>query len=187
MDAVLDVNGVETHVFVTHFGNTEDYIDREQQTKQFAENVKTTKGPIIVLGYFVARLGDYNYKAIINSGLNDTSLSSNRYCHYIFYRDIAFSEFIRYDPGEISDTELQAANFYSDGRAPSEDLIVKNEFYTGVVTYKPLQVEENQTHEKPPQMVEMINKMRDNLMKMATPQANQEDTEVPPNEEKNSI
>ena len=189
LDAVLDVNGRETHVFVTHFGNTEDYLDRELQSKEMAEIVATTKGPIIVLGYFVAHRGDYNYNVITSTGLNDTSLSSDRYCHYIFYRDIAFSEFLRFSTGVISDTELQVAHFYSDGRAPSEDLIVKNNYYKGfnhVATTVQMEAKEDQEDSPKEEQInesenEQINS--ENNEQIGSPQINEQDGVDAPKEE----
>ncbi|EGG17599.1 putative transmembrane protein [Cavenderia fasciculata] len=110
IDAVIRVDDTEVNVIVTHFGNTEDVIDRKLQAAGAAEIVKTNNMPTVFLSYITEKTGGDNYKTLMASGLQDTT-NERRYCEYVFYRDLEMTQFKRWGCGEISDTEGQLTNF----------------------------------------------------------------------------
>lgn len=91
-------------VIVTHFGNTEDWLDLEMQTNTVVELIKSRESfqPTILLGYLTTVPFSDRYIRIIESGLRDTLNSLDRYCEYILYKDIDPVSLIRVDKGNIS-------------------------------------------------------------------------------------
>ena len=121
IDATLDVNGVPTHVFVTHFGNTEDEIDRSLQSQAIAKYAQLyEEEPLVVLGYFTTRTNAPNYMMVVSTGLQDTAHDQfDRYCEYIFYKNLELHSFSRHPPGITTDTEQQVAFFKQPKSKPN--------------------------------------------------------------------
>ncbi len=68
--------------------------------------------PHVFLGYLTNKPFSEHYNALVGAGWVDSAPSvMNRWCQYIFYRDLTLTKFARYDTGEISDTEAQIAHF----------------------------------------------------------------------------
>ncbi|GAM18230.1 hypothetical protein SAMD00019534_014050, partial [Acytostelium subglobosum LB1] len=110
IDAIITVNETPVNVIVTHFGNTEDELDRKLQAAGAAEIVKKNDMPTVFLSYITEKTGGNNYKTLMASGLQDTT-AERRYCQYLFYKGLDMGEFKRWGCGEISDTEGQLATF----------------------------------------------------------------------------
>jgi len=106
IDALIRVDGRLVNVLVTHFGNTEDALDRQLQTTAMADMVRNQTHPMILLTYITDRPRSKNYYELIGSGLKDTTDLMNRYCEYIFYKGLNLLQFSRWNGGTISDTEL---------------------------------------------------------------------------------
>ena len=123
VDAVVNINGTHVNFLVTHFGVWEDKEDRDRQTEATAELVKEKDKDgthLIFMGYITAPpYRHYNYKKMVDSGLIDslpqgTALSrrwysTDRWCQYIFYKNVEMGDFARKSVGHISDTEWQKA------------------------------------------------------------------------------
>ncbi|KYQ89515.1 putative transmembrane protein [Tieghemostelium lacteum] len=111
IDAVLKIDNTDVNVIVTHFGNTEDYLDRKLQSQGAADIVASNGNmPTIFLSYITTKQTEDNYKTLRASGLEDTT-NEGRYCEYIFYKNLQLNKFVRWDRGDISDTEAQIAHF----------------------------------------------------------------------------
>ncbi|KAF2077531.1 hypothetical protein CYY_001149 [Polysphondylium violaceum] len=110
IDAIVLVDNTPVNIIVTHFGNTEDKLDRELQAAGAAEIVATNAMPTVFLSYITEKTNGPNYKTLMASGLSDTT-TERRYCEYIFYRQLELTSFRRWGCGDISDTEAQLANF----------------------------------------------------------------------------
>eukprot|EP01130_Rhizamoeba_saxonica_P018679 TRINITY_DN9428_c0_g1_i1.p1 TRINITY_DN9428_c0_g1~~TRINITY_DN9428_c0_g1_i1.p1 ORF type:complete len:631 (+),score=77.57 TRINITY_DN9428_c0_g1_i1:66-1895(+) len=116
IDATLDVNGVEVDVIVSHFGNKEDTRDRELQTRDSAlrgmrKVEEGRKG--IWLGYLTTKPHSFNYNIMTKGGwvdINETD--QDRWCEYIFTIGMEPRNFEKIDSKNLSDTEVQVANFY---------------------------------------------------------------------------
>jgi hypothetical protein len=112
IDAVIQVDGEPVSVLVTHFGNTEDVLDRKLQTEGLAQAAKDTPHPAIVLSYITDRPHSENYNHIVNvGGLKDTTSDLKRYCEYIFYKGLDMINFYRWTGGTLSDTEAQVGSW----------------------------------------------------------------------------
>jgi len=115
IDADIRVNGTVVNVFVTHFGNTEDELDRELQKEALTALLSRRKdyfSPTIFAGYLTTQVMSDHYLRIVGGGgMLDTTNSFDRYCLYILYRDLLNIEFGRIDKGDVSDTEAQVASF----------------------------------------------------------------------------
>jgi hypothetical protein len=112
IDAVIRVDGEPVSVLVTHFGNTEDVLDRKLQTEGLAEAARKTPHPAIVLSYITDKPHSENYKHILNvGGLKDTTDDLRRYCEYIFYKGLELVNFYRYAGDTLSDTEAQVGSW----------------------------------------------------------------------------
>jgi len=107
IDANIRVDDQLVNVIVTHFGNTEDQLDRQLQTKGLADIARQQTLPMIVLSYITDKPKSKNYYEILSSGLQDTTDQQNRYCEYIFYKGLNMVSFERWGGGTISDTEAQ--------------------------------------------------------------------------------
>ncbi|EAL69800.1 hypothetical protein DDB_G0275039 [Dictyostelium discoideum AX4] len=111
IDAVLLIDETPVNVIVTHFGNTEDVLDRKLQTEGAAAIVKKNADmPIIFLSYITTKVNTENYNTLRASGLDDTT-NEGRYCQYIFYKNLQLNKFQRFSSFDISDTEQQVASF----------------------------------------------------------------------------
>eukprot|EP01133_Synstelium_polycarpum_P014910 gene14910-17630_t len=110
IDAVINVDDTPVNIIVTHFGNTEDKLDRELQAQGAAQIIKDNDMPTVFLSYITDKMSGPNYKQLRDSGLQDTT-NVGRYCEYIFYKDLEKTHFERWPCGEISDTEGQIAHF----------------------------------------------------------------------------
>ncbi|EFA85788.1 putative transmembrane protein [Heterostelium album PN500] len=111
IDAIIRVDGVAVNVIVTHFGNTEDKLDRKLQAEGAAAIVSSNNNmPTVFLSYITEKTGGDNYKTLLAAGLEDTT-TLKRYCEYVFYRGLEMTKFERWSCGEISDTEGQLTNF----------------------------------------------------------------------------
>lgn len=114
IDATLDVNGKDVEFIMAHFGNTEHVRDRELQTEDSYRRLKAAveaNKRVAWFGYFTAPPGSPNYNRIMSSGVIDTTDSSDRYCEYIWYKNMKLKEFTRIAQGHVSDTEIQYASF----------------------------------------------------------------------------
>eukprot|EP01119_Soliformovum_irregulare_P015095 TRINITY_DN4202_c0_g1_i1.p1 TRINITY_DN4202_c0_g1~~TRINITY_DN4202_c0_g1_i1.p1 ORF type:complete len:850 (+),score=258.44 TRINITY_DN4202_c0_g1_i1:113-2662(+) len=119
IDAYVQVNSSASNselvnVIVTHFGNTEDTLDLDLQSAALAKLVasKRDKGErSILIGYLTSEPYHGHWNRIIQSGLQDTIDSYDRYCLYSLYHNLQFQDFYRVDKGDISDTEAQVATF----------------------------------------------------------------------------
>ncbi|GAM20345.1 hypothetical protein SAMD00019534_035200 [Acytostelium subglobosum LB1] len=110
IDAVIKVDDVEVNVIVTHFGNTEDVLDRKLQAQGAADIITKNDMPTVFLSYITEKTGGDNYKTLRSTGLEDTT-TERRYCEYVFYKGLEMTEFKRWPCGEISDTEGQLTTF----------------------------------------------------------------------------
>jgi len=112
IDAVILVDGEPVSVLVTHFGNTEDVLDRKLQTEGLAEAARNTTYPAIVLSYITDSPHSENYNHILKvGGLTDTTDDLRRYCEYIFYKGLELISFYRWPGGQLSDTEAQVGSW----------------------------------------------------------------------------
>eukprot|EP01113_Clastostelium_recurvatum_P033923 TRINITY_DN4543_c1_g1_i1.p1 TRINITY_DN4543_c1_g1~~TRINITY_DN4543_c1_g1_i1.p1 ORF type:complete len:688 (+),score=114.24 TRINITY_DN4543_c1_g1_i1:43-2106(+) len=115
LDATLNVSGRNVTVFVTHFGNTEDKLDRELQTEGMTAVATANPGPSIFLGYITDRPHSANYNRLLSSGMLDTTTDLRRYCQYVFYKPgpdgMVLDHFYRWDSTDLSDTEGQVGMF----------------------------------------------------------------------------
>jgi len=112
IDAVIQVDGEPVSVLVTHFGNTEDVLDRKLQTEGLAQAAANTSHPAIVLSYITDRPHSENYNYIVKvGGLKDTTTDLKRYCEYIFYKGLDMLNFYRWTGGTLSDTEAQVGSW----------------------------------------------------------------------------
>jgi len=112
IDAVIRVDGKPVSVLVTHFGNTEDVLDRQLQTEGLAEAARNTTYPAIVLSYITDKPHSANYNHIIKvGGLTDTTDDLKRYCEYVFYKGLELLQFYRWTGDRLSDTEAQVGSW----------------------------------------------------------------------------
>lgn len=112
IDAVIRVDGEPVSVLVTHFGNTEDVLDRQLQTEGLAEAARKTPYPAIALSYITDKPHSKNYNHILSvGGLKDTTEDLRRYCEYIFYKGLELVNFYRYAGDTLSDTEAQVGSW----------------------------------------------------------------------------
>lgn len=112
IDATLDVRGTPVHVFVTHFGNYRDFLDRELQAKEVADMLRRapSNSSHLYLGYLTNKPYSPHYNMLTSAGWIDSAPNEmNRWCQYIFYRGLELQKFFRIDTGDISDTEAQVA------------------------------------------------------------------------------
>lgn len=114
IDATIDVHGKDVDVIMAHFGNTEHVRDRLMQTedsyKRIKERVDAGKR-VVWLGYFTSAPGSENYNKILSTGVQDTTDATDRYCEYIWYKNMKLKQFKRINQGHVSDTEIQFAEF----------------------------------------------------------------------------
>lgn len=113
IDAELDVNGHVVNVMVSHFGNTEDELDRKLQTEETYNHImRVPEGrPFVWLGYFTATPYSENYYKIMQTGVKDSTNDRDRYCEYIWYKNFEKRVFKRINEGDVSDTEIQYIEF----------------------------------------------------------------------------
>lgn len=112
IDAVITVDGQPVSVIVTHFGNTEDVLDRKLQTEGLAQAAAQTPYPAVVLSYITDKPHSENYNYILSvGGLKDTTTDLKRYCEYIFYKGLELVDFYRYNGDTLSDTEAQVGSW----------------------------------------------------------------------------
>lgn len=116
IDATLDVNGEHVDVIVVHVGNTEHVLDRKLQAEDMEKRAKSKKKEgkkTIWLGYLTDKPNGPNYNKITTAGFQDVSpQESQRYCIYLFQMGLRVSDFKRIDVGDVTDTEIQVANFH---------------------------------------------------------------------------
>jgi len=68
---------------------------------------------MIWLGYLTEKPGGPNYSRLIKSGLVDVAPNEDRYCLYLFHMGMEPKGFKRIDVAQISDTEIQTADFFT--------------------------------------------------------------------------
>jgi len=116
IDATIDVHGTPVDIIGVHFGNTEHVLDRELQADDVARRAMAkskAKRKTVWLGYLTDKPNGPNYNKITSAGLVDVSPEEkNRYCIYLFHIGLDPKDFERVDVGEVTDTEIQIANFY---------------------------------------------------------------------------
>jgi len=100
-------------VIVSHFGNTDDELDRKWQKDGLVKLVKQRPGfkPTIFIGYLTTAPYSPHYIDIIQSGLRDTDTNLDRYCLYVLYKNLQYLNLERIDKGDTSDTEVQIGTF----------------------------------------------------------------------------
>jgi endonuclease/exonuclease/phosphatase family metal-dependent hydrolase len=116
--------GVSVQVLMSHNGQEEDVVGREQQSAVLADLIRAhANTPLIFAGYLVAKphSEDYHrlFKATKNPGSKHGPLTDidpdikDRWCLYIGHnqRFIYPLGFVRVHHGDITDTELQAGSF----------------------------------------------------------------------------
>jgi len=116
IDATLQVNGELVDVIVVHIGNTEHVLDRKLQAEDMEWRIKSKKAvgrKMLWLGYLTDKPGGPNYSKITKAGLVDVAPEvTNRYCIYLFQMGMKVTDFKRVDVGDVTDTEIQVANFH---------------------------------------------------------------------------
>jgi endonuclease/exonuclease/phosphatase family metal-dependent hydrolase len=123
VDATLDIGGTPVDVIVAHFGNFEDHLDRKLQAEFIRDLVasKPEGRPAIYLGYVVTEPWGENFQIITSSGFQDSAPHySDRWCEYIFYKNLILKKFKNESVGRISDTEFQWARFQIPADAPKQ-------------------------------------------------------------------
>lgn len=114
IDTTLDVNGKDVEFIMAHFGNTEHHRDRKLQTEDSYRRLKAAveaNKRVAWFGYFTAPPGSPNYNRIMETGVQDTTDATDRYCEYVWYKNMKLKEFKRINQGHVSDTEIQYASF----------------------------------------------------------------------------
>jgi endonuclease/exonuclease/phosphatase family metal-dependent hydrolase len=114
IDVTIDMNGQDVDIIMAHFGNTEHVRDRHLQTEDSYKRLKARVDAgkkVAWLGYFTSAPGSVNYNKIMSTGVIDTTDSKDRYCEYIWYKNMKLKEFKRIAQGHVSDTEIQYAEF----------------------------------------------------------------------------
>jgi hypothetical protein len=108
-DALLRVNGSLVRVIASHFGNTEDVLDLELQTQYVIDMLgdKHADLPTIFTSYITSDPYSERHCRLLQTGMQDSTNSLDRYCLYTMYRNIDMVKFDRVDAGGRSDTELQ--------------------------------------------------------------------------------
>jgi len=116
IDATILVHGKPVDIIVVHVGNTEHVLDRKLQAEDMERRVKSKKRDgkqMIWLGYLTDKPGGSNYNKITSAGLTDVApQETNRYCIYLFQMGLRVTDFKRIDVGDVTDTEIQVANFH---------------------------------------------------------------------------
>ncbi|KAL4268280.1 Calcofluor white hypersensitive protein [Pleurotus pulmonarius] len=117
IEAVLDVFGTEVTVVVSHNGQEEDPLDRELQSRELARIMAAAHPrPVIFLGYVVTKPHAKEpapYEIMVRDGqVHDIDKDDqDRWCEYIFYRNLYRTAYARVSRGVVTDTELQIGQF----------------------------------------------------------------------------
>jgi len=74
--------------------------------------------PTVWLGYFTHSTSEPNYKKMIEAGWVDTApKETDRYCLYIFHKNLELLDFRHRSSGSVSDTEIQQATYKAPVKA----------------------------------------------------------------------
>jgi hypothetical protein len=122
IDVVLNVSGYEVSVLISHFSTEEFPEDLDMQSSELAKIAAAKTMPTIVLCYITsAPTSDkrkpphmkQNYEKLIKvGGLKDPDPEDfDRWCQYIFYKNIQCLNFYHVNTFFLSDTEALAADF----------------------------------------------------------------------------
>eukprot|EP00124_Ichthyophonus_hoferi_P000176 Ihof_evm13s6 gene=Ihof_evmTU13s6 len=121
IDAILDVDGNDFNLVVSHFSTEEFPDDLRQQTKAMSQLTSSKMDtPLGVLCYITSAptSADWmrwdqkeNYQTLVSTGtLQDPDPSDfDRWCQYIFYKNTQVYKYYHVDTGYMSDTEAQLA------------------------------------------------------------------------------
>lgn len=103
-------------ILVSHNGQEEDYVDRILQTTEIAKIVAESINPVVFLGYLVTKPGKGReiYDIMTEKGglVDIFEEDKNRWCQYIFYKNLKALAYARVSHGGITDTEIQSAKFW---------------------------------------------------------------------------
>eukprot|EP00123_Amoebidium_parasiticum_P018569 comp24242_c0_seq1/m.44843 comp24242_c0_seq1/g.44843 ORF comp24242_c0_seq1/g.44843 comp24242_c0_seq1/m.44843 type:complete len:714 (-) comp24242_c0_seq1:197-2338(-) len=122
IDAILDVNGNDFNLVVSHFSTEEFPEDLRLQTSKLSALAQTRNTmPMSVLCYITSapdsatwKRADHreNYHTLVTKGtLQDPDPSDHdRWCQYIFYKNTKVMRYYHVDTGYMSDTEAQLAD-----------------------------------------------------------------------------
>ena len=111
--ATLDVYGQDVDFIVSHNGQEENLLDRQQQTAELARIMRESENPFVFLGYVVTKPFQQIYNMLYDGGrINDIEpLDDDRWCEYIGYRKLNRVGYARITHGGITDTEIQTGKF----------------------------------------------------------------------------
>ncbi|KAH8555376.1 calcofluor white hypersensitive protein [Umbelopsis sp. PMI_123] len=111
--ATLDVYGQDVDFIVSHNGQEENLLDRQQQTAELARIMRESENPFVFLGYVVTKPFQQIYQMLFDGGrMNDIEPSDDdRWCEYIGYRKLNRVGYARITHGGITDTEIQTGKF----------------------------------------------------------------------------
>ncbi|KAG2176266.1 hypothetical protein INT43_005500 [Umbelopsis isabellina] len=111
--ATLDVYGQDVDFIVSHNGQEENPLDRQQQTTELARIMRESQNPFVFLGYVVTKPLQPLYHTLFDDGrMHDIEPSDDdRWCEYIGYRMLDRVGYARVTHGGITDTEIQTGKF----------------------------------------------------------------------------
>ncbi len=117
VEAIISLpSGKTVNLYVSHNGQEEDLGDRIEQTTALSSHLSNLTGPTIFAGYLVTKAGSgneiYDIVSTIGKMKDVMPTDKNRWCQYIFYKDILPIGYARVSAGAITDTELQTAKFW---------------------------------------------------------------------------
>lgn len=122
IDAVLDVDGKDVNVVVSHFSTEEFPEDLKLQTAALsARTAPKVDLPLVVMCYITSAPSSTtwkkpedraNYGTLVSKGtLRDPDPNDfDRWCQYIFYKNTMVDKYYHVDTGYMSDTEAQLAD-----------------------------------------------------------------------------